>query len=84
MLLIFIICFENVNCVIYNAFYCLYIECEINLSIYLVFKMNFVRFLNVSHSGSILSKVVVNKYMNSRSQFPQKNQENIPCVYVFC
>jgi len=34
MLIIFIICFANVNCVIYNVFYCLYIECKINLSIY--------------------------------------------------
>ena len=32
MLFIFIICFENVDCVIYNVFYCLYIECGINLS----------------------------------------------------
>jgi len=33
MLLLFIICFDNVDCDIYNVFYCLYIECEINLSI---------------------------------------------------
>jgi len=35
MLLLFIICFKNVDCDIYNVFYFLYIECEINLSTYL-------------------------------------------------
>ena len=35
MLLLFIICCENVDCDIYNVLYCLYIECKINLSIYL-------------------------------------------------
>jgi len=36
MLLLFIICSDNVDCdtCIYNVFYCLYIECEINISIY--------------------------------------------------
>ena len=33
MLLLFILCFENVDCDIYNVLYCLYIECKINLSI---------------------------------------------------
>jgi len=33
MLLIFIICFKNVDCDIYNVLYCLYIECKINLNL---------------------------------------------------
>ena len=39
MLLIFVdlICFENVDCDMYNVFYCLYIECKINLSIQLIY-----------------------------------------------
>ena len=32
MLLLFIICFEHVDCDIYNVLYCLYFECKINLS----------------------------------------------------
>jgi len=36
MLLLFIICCENVDCDIYNVLYCLYMECKINLSIYAV------------------------------------------------
>jgi len=32
MLLLSIICCENIDCDIYNVFYCLYIECEINIS----------------------------------------------------
>jgi len=45
MLLIFVdlICFENVDCDMYNVFYCMYIECKINLSKYIYLSINGIK-----------------------------------------
>jgi len=51
MLLLFI-CFENFDCDIYNVLYCLYIECKINLSIYMCIYL-FIRLGNYTNDYTI-------------------------------
>ena len=59
MLLLFIICFENVDCDIYNILYCLCIECKINLSIYLsiAFCILVILFLHLIHLSAYIDPV---------------------------
>ena len=71
MLLLFIICFKNVDCDIYNVLYCLYIECKINLSIYLSNKTALL------HS-EMNAFPLINHF--NKLQMKARNHEKIPIV----